>query len=1079
MQRNKTTYRLIAFVICLSLLSTTAFAISGVWHNPFGINDLYDVEVTERFPRNPVAGDIVYIKANTWPIEYGQSVWVSYTKNGVHQQDVGADWKYNEGNNTYWEAAIGPFSKGDEITYTVYADKDSSNTKQVGPFDFSVTDWEKAQSVSLASNEDGHIVLDVTPDSGTFRPELGLSFPTANTLRFQLSPKGNIGFASGIAEYSVVENGTSIVISTSKLQVTIEKSPYGIEIFDLEKQEMLSENGNTGNELSWLTDGENVVSGFKEGYSSPNSEQFYGFGERYNGIEKRGELVDTYVFNQYRDQRNRTYMAMPFFVSSKGYGIYLNSTYYSQFDMANSVATQYKFTVENSGSSALLDYYFIAGNPDEVVSEYAQISGLPSELPKWAFGLWMSANEWDRQSEVLGAVDMATNLDIPATVVVLEQWSDENTFYIWNDSTYTAVPGSQVFSGSDFTYSSKWPNPAAMVDDIHNNGMKVLLWQIPVQKYTPYSWEQKDNDEAYMIQQGYAVGDGNGGEYRIPESGWFGNSLLLDFTNSAAVDWWMSKRAYLFDDIGIDGVKTDGGEMVWGIDNSFSNGMDALEMRNAYPNYYIDSYFNYVEDKTSEGMTFSRSGTSGVQKTGVFWAGDQQSNFSAFRDALSAGLSAGISGIPYWGWDLAGFTGDFPTSELFKRSTTMSTFSPIIQFHSEKSNPSLSEERSPWNVQSRTGDTSIVPMFQKHMNVRMNILPYIYSEAQKSAFDGTPMMRAMMIDFPQDENVYALDEQYMFGRNLLVAPIMYEGQTVKELYLPEGEWIDFFHNAMTAGGGEQNYYADVNSIPVYVRNGSILPLNLNENFEIGGSIGNDVDNYTNLVFRVYPSGESTYTLSHSDKSTMTVSASENFDEGTVTIGMPVSSISAVVQVFGTAPSVVTVNNTTLQQVNSLSSFNSANNAFYYSWQEKLTYIKSSEAGQKQIVLSDVYQAPYEAEHAQQINVSVNTNHAGYSGDGFVDQFAEVGDATEFTVYSSSSQNGTIYIRYSAGTENAQRNVYVNGNYLTTVALPKTTNWDSWGVASVAVPLNAGQNTIKIAYDYGNYAGLNLDCISMR
>ena len=138
---------------------------------------------------------------------------------------------------------------------------------------------------------------------------------------------------------------------------------------------------------------------------------------------------------------------------------------------------------------------------------------------------------------------------------------------------------------------------------------------------------------AYMIEQGYAVGDGEGGQYRIPSSGWFGNSLLLDFTNPDAVDWWMSKRAYLFDDIGIDGFKTDGGEMVWGRNTSFYDGSDGLEMRNEYPNAYIEAYYDFTEENTGTGMTFSRAGTAGVQSTGVFWAGDQSSTFDALQDS--------------------------------------------------------------------------------------------------------------------------------------------------------------------------------------------------------------------------------------------------------------------------------------------------------------------------------------------------------------------------------------------------------------------------------------------------------------
>ena len=138
--------------------------------------------------------------------------------------------------------------------------------------------------------------------------------------------------------------------------------------------------------------------------------------------------------------------------------------------------------------------------------------------------------------------------------------------------------------------------------------MKLLLWQVPVLKHTDYSWEQKDIDEAYMIEQGYAVGDGQGGQYRTPAGSWFGDSLLLDFTNQEAVDWWMSKRAYLFDAVGIDGFKTDGGEMVWGRNVSFSNGSSGQEMRNAYPNAYIKGYNDFSALKTGTGMTFSRAG---------------------------------------------------------------------------------------------------------------------------------------------------------------------------------------------------------------------------------------------------------------------------------------------------------------------------------------------------------------------------------------------------------------------------------------------------------------------------------------
>ena len=253
----------IALLLCFSLV-TPAFALDGIWHNPYGIDDLYDHEPTEIYPLTPIAGEMIYIKSTTWPVEAGQSVWLTYTKNGEPQPDIGAEWKYNSGNNSYWEAAIGPFEKGDVIEYTVFADKDGQNTQSIGPFSFHVVEWERAQSVELGSQEDGLVVLNVTSDQGDSTPKLGLSFPSADVLRFQFSPLGDVAFEAGAADYSIEEDSNSIIISTSALEVTVTKSPYGVEVRDLDTGKLLTQNGGTGSELSWLTDGAGFVKNFTD-----------------------------------------------------------------------------------------------------------------------------------------------------------------------------------------------------------------------------------------------------------------------------------------------------------------------------------------------------------------------------------------------------------------------------------------------------------------------------------------------------------------------------------------------------------------------------------------------------------------------------------------------------------------------------------------------------------------------------------------------------------------------------------------------------------------------------------------------
>jgi alpha-glucosidase (family GH31 glycosyl hydrolase) len=844
--------------------------------------------------------------------------------------------------------------------------------------------------------------------------------------------------------------------------------------------------------MAWATDGSSVITRVEDHLYSPSSEAVFGLGEHYDQLNKRGQLVQNYVYNQYKNQANgdRTYMSIPFFLNSGGYGIYVNSTYYSSFDLANSRSDMLGFTVNTGGGlSSMLDYYVIGGaDLNGVLSNYASVTTAPKALPKWAYGLWVSANEWNKQTKVDTVVGNLNTYNIPASSLVLEQWSDENTFYIFNGAQYTPKTGDQSFAYTDFTFpsGSPWTNPKQMADNLHNNGLKLILWQVPIEKYITYPYAQKDNDEAYMLQQGYAVGDGSGGAYRIPNgSGWFDNSLLLDFTNPAASNWWMSKRAYLFDGVGIDGFKTDGGEMVWGRANSFNSGKKGDEMRNQYPNDYIKAYNDFAASKTSgNSVTFSRSGTQKAQMNQIFWAGDQESSFTGFQQAMKAGLSAGISGVPYWSWDLAGFSGDVPTVELYKRSVEMATFAPVMQFHSEKADPSqnngYSAERTPWNIQSRYGDTSVISHFAKYANIRYNLLPYIFSEGTKAASTGVPMMRALPLEYPNDSQTYNLASEYLFGDSLLVAPVINQGETNKDVYLPQGEWIDFWYGAQRPGGRHITYYADVDSIPVFAKSGSIIPMNLNAQYQLGGTIGNSLTSYTNLTFRVYPNGTTSYAWNDDiGGSVKTITSTEQYGLNKVTVDLPAINTAKTLQVFTTMPSSVTADGSSLSAYPSLSALIGLASGWYYDPAQKLTYVKlGASATAQSVVLNGVNKAEYEAEFATQTNVTTNTDHPGYTGTGFVDGFAESGDAVSFDISVKTAGTYTINVRYSSAAGNATRAIYAGGTKVTDLTLPQTADWDTWGTASVNVSLNAGMNTVKVSCDPANTLGINLDNIAV-
>jgi alpha-glucosidase (family GH31 glycosyl hydrolase) len=937
----------------MSFPASPALALDGVWHDPTGIDDLYSTEPTERSPRDPMAGDTVLINATTWPIEGGQSVWVTWDKNGVPQTPIGASWEYNSGNNSYWQVDMGSFTRGDHIEYYVHADVNGGGQKTVGPFEFTVTSWSAVTKVTGHTDNNTSVDVSVDESQGDFSPKIRFAFPTTDSFRVQIAPNGTGLGISGITGYTVTDTVSTLELATNDLVLKIQKDPYRLSVYEGDGTTLITRqyDPNSFRNIGWASDGASTVTKIEDHYLTPSGERFEGFGERYDYLDQRGRDVHNYVYNQYQNQgsTNRTYFSSPFFINSAGYGIYIPSTRYSIFNIGTHFSDMAGFTTDTGGGlNSTFDYYFFTGTPDEIVDDYTAVSGRPQLPPKWAFGLWMSANEWNTQSEVEAELDNVETHDIPHTAMVLEQWSDEATFYIWHGATYTPTSGSGTLSLSDLTFpqGTAWSDPAQMVQDAHNQGIKVLLWQIPVFKENfdtnPSSPPQQHlNDKDYAVTQGYAVEDGAGGEYRIPSGQWFGDSMVPDFTDTSATSWWMSKRQYLFDDVGIDGFKTDGSEAIFGRDVTFSDGRKGDEMHNAYPNEYTDVYNSYVQTETAgDGAIFSRAGTAGGQGNSIFWAGDQASTFGAFQEAVRAGISAGQSGVPFWAWDMAGFTGGFPSAELYLRSAAMATFSPIMQYHSEKANPSPSEARTPWNVEARTGDSSVIPTFRKFANVRMNLIPYLYTEADRSATTGVPMMRAMSLEYPNDSTASALDQQYMFGESLLVAPITTEGAWTKDVYLAAGDWYDFWNGHRHTGANTVTYGASWDTIPVFVKAGGIVPLNLNADYELGGSIDNDVDNYTNLTFRIYPDGNSTYDYyEDSQAAHRSISVTEEFGANEVSITVPQLSTTSTLQVATTDPTDVTLNSNSLTEYSTLDDLKTASSGWYWDQDQQLTYVK--------------------------------------------------------------------------------------------------------------------------------------------
>lgn len=348
----------------------------------------------------------------------------------------------------------------------------------------------------------------------------------------------------------------------------------------------------------------------------------------------------------------------------------------------------------------------------------------------------------------------------------------------------------------------------------------------------------------------------NGEAYRNPAF-WFNDALIPDFTSAAATAWWMEKRAYLLDEIGIDGFKTDGGEHLQGREIVASDGRHGNELVNAFPTLYVGAYHRFARQRRgSEAMTFSRAGHTGVGAFPAHWAGDENSTWEAFRRSLVAGLNAGLSGIAFWGWDIAGFSEALPSAELYLRAAAMAAFCPIMQYHSEYRAPGKpSMDRTPWHVQAHTGDERVIPFFRRFARLRMNLLPYLVREAAYSAATGEPMLRALLLDTPDDAQVWQIADQYRLGRDLLIAPVVEEGATRRRLYLPQGLWFDLWSGNSLQGGCWIEVDAPLETIPVFVRAGAVLPLNLGGEEPLATDVGNALVPAV-LTLLVYPSGRS-------------------------------------------------------------------------------------------------------------------------------------------------------------------------------------------------------------------------------
>jgi alpha-D-xyloside xylohydrolase len=510
-------------------------------------------------------------------------------------------------------------------------------------------------------------------------------------------------------------------------------------------------------------------------------EFIYGLGERFTPFVKNGQVVD--IWNEDGGTSSeQAYKNVPFYLSNYGYGVFVNHPEKVSFEVASESVSKVQFSVEGE----YLEYYIVGGETlKEVLNNFSALTGKPALPPAWSFGLWLTTSfttSYDEQT-VNGFIEGMSERELPLHVFHFDCfWMKEYEWcgFEWDKDTF--------------------PDPEGMIRRLKSRGLKICVW------INPYIAQKTDMFKE-GVENGYFVRTRDGDVWQWDM--WQAGMALVDFTNPAAVSWYQGKLKKLLD-MGVDCFKTDFGERI-PTNVVYHDGSDPFKMHNYYAHIYNKSVFELLENELghNQAMLFARSATAGGQQFPVHWGGDCYSNYESMAETLRGGLSLGLSGFGFWSHDIGGFEQTAPP-HVYKRWLAFGLLSSHSRLHGSSS------YRVPWLFGEEAVD--VLRFFTK---LKCSLMPYLFSKAVEATVKGTPMMRAMVLEFNNDPTCDHLDRQYMLGDSLLVAPIFNEQGEV-QYYVPEGRWTDYLSGETVQGGRWIRQEYDFFSLPLLVRPNSII-----------------------------------------------------------------------------------------------------------------------------------------------------------------------------------------------------------------------------------------------------------------
>ena len=580
--------------------------------------------------------------------------------------------------------------------------------------------------------------------------------------------------------WKVTETENTIVYAGNYGTVQINKNPWRVVLKDktgriLSQTVTLRDADSTQvkyTPFSFIKRGSDNARRINPVFTLTADEMIFGCGESATGLNKVGQKVNLFVTDPQGPETDQMYKPIPFFMSNRGYGMFMHTSAPVTCDFGATYIGLNKMFMGDEN----LDLFVFFGEPKDILDEYTDLVGKPGMPPLWSFGTWMSRITYFSEKE---GYDVAANIrknKYPCDVIHFDTgWFDVD----WQ---------------CDYKFSeNRFQNPQQMLKDLKSQGFHVCLWQLPY--FTP-----KNRYFPELIKKDMYVKNGNG---ELPYE-----DVVLDFSNPETVKWYQDKLAGLLN-IGVSAIKVDFGEAA-PLNGIYASGKSGWYEHNLYPVRYDMAVSEITKKLHNENIMWARAAWAGSQRYPLHWGGDAATTNTGMLGTLRAGLSFGLSGFSFWSHDMGGFVKSTP-EDLYCSWLPFGFLTSHTRAHG-------APPTEPWLYDSKR----VQDVFRKSAEMKYRLMPYVYAQAKECTEKGLPMLRALFVEFPDDPGAWKVDDEYLFGSQILVAPLLESGITGRTVYLPEGKWIDYQTEKVYEGGWHR---IEAGSLPIImlVRDGSVLP----------------------------------------------------------------------------------------------------------------------------------------------------------------------------------------------------------------------------------------------------------------